>query len=287
MNDATPAMQPPAAQPFAAGIRPVASGRQRSSTSTGSRRRSRRSGRPAAGCTMDRPTGFPCRRSSPTLPHLRPRPAHCSASRWRRTPHEAGKPSTRCERDEGRSRSRTRSSTSRSTDRLARRAGESRIGGAVVADRRTVQRWGRYADGHRPLGAHHRATRTSASTPEGRRRPAPSTGIRRMAHGLARRLGYRHRRPDTEPADHRAWQWGAAAPGCGRALGAAVTGPRAVEAAQAFDPEGLLSERASMTTMDFSPRRSSSFRTASTFATSASVKQTIILTEVRVPLALS
>ncbi|WP_425332700.1 DNA cytosine methyltransferase [Brooklawnia propionicigenes] len=71
--------------------------------STGSRRRSRRSGRPAAGCTVDRPTGFPCRRSSPTLPHLRRRPAHCSAPHWRPTPHAAGKPSTRFEPGEGRS----------------------------------------------------------------------------------------------------------------------------------------------------------------------------------------
>ncbi len=49
------------------GTRPVASGRQLNSTSTGSRRRSRRSGRPAAGCTMDRPTGFPCRLSTSAL----------------------------------------------------------------------------------------------------------------------------------------------------------------------------------------------------------------------------
>lgn len=119
-RDATPRRRNPS-QP---GTRPVASGRQRSSTSTGSRRRSRRSGRPAAGCTMDRPTGFPCRRSSPTLPYLRPRPAHCSAPHWRRTHHAAGKRSTRCERDEGRSRSRTRSSTSPSTDRLAHQAEE-------------------------------------------------------------------------------------------------------------------------------------------------------------------
>ncbi len=110
--------------PSRPGTRPVASGRQRNSTSTGSRRRSRRSGRPAAACAMDRPTGFPCRRSPPTLPHLRPRPAHCSAPRWRRTPHAAGKPSTRCEHDAGRSHCRTRSSTSHSTDRLAHRAGK-------------------------------------------------------------------------------------------------------------------------------------------------------------------
>ncbi len=106
------------------GTRPVASGRQLNSTSTGSRRRSRRSGRPAAGCTMDRPTGFPCRCSSPTLPHLRPRPAHCSAPHWRRTHRAAGKRSTKCERDEGRSLCPIRSSTSPSTDRLAHRTGE-------------------------------------------------------------------------------------------------------------------------------------------------------------------
>ena len=110
--------------PSRRGIRPVASGRQRSSTSTGSRRRSRRSGRPAAGCAVDRPTGFSCRRSSPTLPRLRPRPARCSAPRWRRTHLAAGRLSTKCERGAGRSRCRTRSSTSHSTDRLARRAGE-------------------------------------------------------------------------------------------------------------------------------------------------------------------
>ena len=70
---------------------------------------------------MGRSTGFPCRRSSPTLPHLRPRPAHCSAPRWRRTHRAVERLSTRCERDEGRLRCRTRSSTSPSTDRMAHR----------------------------------------------------------------------------------------------------------------------------------------------------------------------
>ena len=92
MTDATQAMQPPTAQPFAA-WNPT-----RGIWGDNAARPLRALGAVlgdladfAAGCTMDRLTGFPCRRSSPTLPHLRPRPAHCSApagdgliARWRR-----------------------------------------------------------------------------------------------------------------------------------------------------------------------------------------------------------
>ncbi|WP_259461022.1 MULTISPECIES: DNA cytosine methyltransferase [unclassified Microbacterium] len=51
--------------PSRPGTRPVGSGRQRSSTSPGSRRRTRRFGRPRAGCAVDRPTSVPCRCPSP------------------------------------------------------------------------------------------------------------------------------------------------------------------------------------------------------------------------------
>ncbi|MBW3086359.1 hypothetical protein KEM60_02572 [Austwickia sp. TVS 96-490-7B] len=63
-----------------------------------------------------------------------------------------------------------------------------------------------------PVGTHHRMVSTRASPPERRRRPT-STRLRRMAHGIAPKLGHRHRRSDVEPADHRAWQRSAASPG--------------------------------------------------------------------------
>lgn len=79
MRNATPTMQPPAPQPSRSGTRLVGHGRPRNSTSTGSRRRTRRSGRPAVRRTMDRPTSIPCRRSSPQTSHLHPRPAPAPA----------------------------------------------------------------------------------------------------------------------------------------------------------------------------------------------------------------
>ena len=109
------------------------------------KRRSRRSGRPAAGCTMDRPTGFPGRRSSPTLPHLRPRPAHC--------PHPTGDGLIARRGNTRPGASTTRDDRAVAPDHRVRapRASwltekEGRIGDPVVSDRRTVQRWGRYAD---------------------------------------------------------------------------------------------------------------------------------------------
>lgn len=71
---------------------------------------------------------------------------------WRTIPHpratdssRGGKPSVKCERDEGRSRCRIRLSTSLSTDRLAHRSGEPNRR-RWVPDRRTIQHWERYAD---------------------------------------------------------------------------------------------------------------------------------------------
>lgn len=43
--------------------------------------------------------------------------------------------------------------------------------------------------------------------PERRRRPTPSTSIRRMARGSAGWMGDRQRRPDSESADHRTREW--------------------------------------------------------------------------------
>ncbi|EKA61488.1 DNA (cytosine-5-)-methyltransferase [Janibacter hoylei PVAS-1] len=73
------------------GIRPVASGRPASSTSTGSWRRTRRSGRPRVRRALARPTRFRHRRTPHPLSHLHPRPPRCSARRWPPTPPAAGR----------------------------------------------------------------------------------------------------------------------------------------------------------------------------------------------------
>jgi len=90
-GDATPATQPPTAQPFAAWNATRGIWETTQLDLYGLSAPFSAICRPAAGCAMDRPTGFLSRLSSPTLPHLHPRPAHCSAPRWRRTHRAAGK----------------------------------------------------------------------------------------------------------------------------------------------------------------------------------------------------
>lgn len=72
-----------------------------------------------------------------------------------------------------------------------------------------------------PAGnTHHRTPRASASPSELRGRPPPGTSIRRMAHGPPDWVGCGQRRPDAEPADHRARQRRATSPGRVRTVAA-------------------------------------------------------------------
>ena len=72
-------------------VEAVASGRNRYSTSSGSRSSSGRPGRPPVRRAMDRFTRFRHRRTPPQIPRLHPRPPHSSEPHSPQTPHAAGR----------------------------------------------------------------------------------------------------------------------------------------------------------------------------------------------------
>lgn len=165
---------------------------------------------------MDRPTGFPCRRSSPTLPHLRPRPARCSAPRQTDS-SRGGEPL-----DQVRARRGTIALSHQIIDfALHGPAGSPSRRAESETLRSLIDRLFSAGDATptpSPAGSGSPGDPRQRQPPERRRRPPPSTGIRGVAHGLTDWLGHRCRRTVAEPADHRPRQRSATPPGCVRTV---------------------------------------------------------------------